>query len=135
MKFEAGMPSDTWGDDAVGRAKRSVLDLFACAARGMGAGAVEPARRYVLKHAPGDEATIYFGGGRAGAREAALMNGAYVHSTEMSEPFTRALAPPGNSVLPALPSPAARDHRSGRALTLGTATAPHLPLPPAPAPP
>src|SRR3546814_18325772 len=103
------MTFDTLSEDAVERAKRSVLDLFACAALGMGAGAVEPARRYVMKHAPGDEATIYFGGGRAGARAAARMTGAYVHSPEMSETFTRALAHPGNSMIPAFPAHATPD--------------------------
>src|SRR3546814_12987045 len=67
-KFVAEMTFDTLSDDAVERAKRSVLDLFACAALGMGAGAVEPARRYVMKHAPGAEATIYFGGGSSAGR-------------------------------------------------------------------
>src|SRR3546814_13436008 len=49
------------------------------------------------------------------------MNGAYVHSTEMSETFTRALAHPGNSVIPAVLAAAERDHRSGREVILGTA--------------
>jgi 2-methylcitrate dehydratase PrpD len=119
--FVAETTFDQLSADAVERAKRSVLDLLACDLLGLGSEAVGPAHRSVLRHSGRDDATIFFTGDRASARDAALVNGAYVHSTEMSETFTRALAHPGNAVIPAVLATAEREGASGREVVLGTA--------------
>jgi 2-methylcitrate dehydratase PrpD len=100
--------------DVVERMKRSLLDLVGCALLGS-IGETAPAfARYASAHAGRPEATIFGSGQRTSAVEAAFINGAHVHSTEMSETFTRALAHPGNSVIPAVLAVAERDGRSGR---------------------
>lgn len=120
-RFAAGTGPSDLSDDALERAKRSVLDLLGCAALGSMAESVEPLLRYVRRRGGPPDSAIFFGGGHAPATEAALVNGAFVHSTEMSETFTRALAHPGNAVLPALLAVAERDHLSGRSVLVATA--------------
>lgn len=108
-------------DDTVERAKRSVLDLIGCAAYGSDAESMVPPRRYFTARGGRAESTVFFGGGKLPAGDAALINGGYVHATEMSETFTRALAHPGNTVIPALLAVGEREHRSGRDLVAGVA--------------
>lgn len=119
--FIAGTGPADLPPDAVERAKRSILDLLGCAAFGRSAESVEPALRYITRRRSAGDSTIFFGGGKASAEDAALINGSYVHSTEMSETFTRALAHPGNTVIPALLAVAERERLSGRAVLTGTA--------------
>jgi 2-methylcitrate dehydratase PrpD len=112
----ADLPSDV-----VERGKRSVLDLIGCTVYGSNAAAPANVHRYVHDHFPGDEATIYLGGGRSSAFGAALANGATSHSTELAESFTRAFMHPSTSVIPVVLVLGEREQATGADLLTAVA--------------
>jgi 2-methylcitrate dehydratase PrpD len=115
-EFAAGVSFDALPSDVVARGKRSLLDTIGCAVYGRDAEPPALILDYVHRHHKGEEATAYCGGGRSTAFGAALANGAFVHSTEFAETFTRAFMHPNSCVIPAALSLAEREHTSGRQL-------------------
>jgi 2-methylcitrate dehydratase PrpD len=102
--------------DVVERGKRSLLDTLGCAVYGRTAEPPALILDWTRRTQHGDEATIFAGGGRSTAFGAALANGAFVHSTELAETFTRAFMHPSSCVIPAAFAVAERERASGRDL-------------------
>jgi 2-methylcitrate dehydratase PrpD len=112
-RFTAATEFDDLPADVVERGKRSLLDTLGCAIFGRDAAAPGLILDWTRRTQVGDEATIVCDGGRSTAFGAALANGAFVHSTELAETFTRAFMHPSSCVIPAAFAVAERQRKRG----------------------
>jgi 2-methylcitrate dehydratase PrpD len=103
------------------RVKHSVLDVLGCALYGRSSTAVRPLDTYVRHTDRGADATLVGDTRKVSARNAALLNSTYIHTTELAEGFTRALVHPSTIVVPAVLAVAERDGRSGMDMLVATA--------------
>jgi 2-methylcitrate dehydratase PrpD len=107
--FVAGLRYQTMPDDAVQRAKRSVLDLLGCVTAGARSEWSSAYLRYIDAQGQGGDASVALVDRRYTAYHAAILNGTFAHATELSETFTRAVVHPGNVILPAVLAVAERE--------------------------
>lgn len=105
-------------------ARRGILDAVGCGLYGATLQHAGWVREQVATLPAGPGAVSLWGHrGRARAEDAALVNGAAVHATEMSETFIRAVVHPGNVIVPAAVAVAEELGRSGEELLTAVVTA------------
>lgn len=102
--------------DVVHRMKRSLLDMLGVCITGSRYRSCAILHAFIRSQASAPQATVIPNGTRTSSIYAALVNGTYVHSTELAESFTRAVMHAGNAVPPAALAEAERKGASGRDL-------------------
>jgi 2-methylcitrate dehydratase PrpD len=104
------------------RVKHSVLDVLGCALYGRPESAVRPAYELIRRTDRSAEATLIGSTDKVSAGNAALVNSAFIHTTELAEGFTRALVHPSTVMVPAVLAVAERDRRTGMDVLVAAAT-------------
>ena len=95
--------------------KRSVLDAVGCALYGQSAETVALIEAYAARPVPAGAAaaSVWHNRHATTATAATLVNGTAIHTTELSESFTRAAVHPGTSIVPAMLAVAQRERATG----------------------
>jgi 2-methylcitrate dehydratase PrpD len=102
--------------DVVHRMKRSLLDMIGVGLTGSRDLSAQLLVGYLREQGGTREATVFPGGLRTTAVNAALANATQVHATELAESFTRATMHVGNAVPPAALAVAEKQHAGGKEL-------------------
>jgi 2-methylcitrate dehydratase PrpD len=119
-RFAATATFDSLPADVVSASKRSVLDAVGCALYGRAARTVAIIDQLATV---GDrcEASVWHTRRATSAIAATLINGTAIHTTELSESFTRAAVHPGTSIVPAVLAVGEREGATGRDIVTAVA--------------
>lgn len=107
----------------IARTKCSILDALGCAIYGAGIDTTVPFVRYAAAQGGSPQSSIWGGGPATTAFYAALINATFIHATEISETYIRAVVHPGNVIIPAVLAVGEREHSSGEDVLTATALA------------
>jgi 2-methylcitrate dehydratase PrpD len=112
-RFMASVDADLIPSGFRERVKSSILDCIGCGICGSRSEFAPTFSPFFAQLASAPAATIWGAGTISSAYGAAVTNATFVHSTELSETFTRAVVHPGNVIIPAVLALAERDGSTG----------------------